>query len=217
MFENKTLLELLHMGGWVMYVLMVCSFISVAVFIGKELEFWKRSWPAQRKVMKQIREFMGRGEIEQSLAYCRLRPFNSFCRIAAAGLDASGKDPLEIEDALSREITHQIAKLERLTIVIGTIANIAVYIGLFGTVLGIVKAFHSMSITGTAGLNVVIGGVAEALLNTAAGLGVAIPAVVFYNILMKQIKHITNMMDSTASEILIMLKLGQDRAGSKAA
>ena len=217
MFENKTLLELIRMGGWVMYVLAACSFVSVAVFVGKELEFWRRSLPSQRKVMKRIRDLMHGDGIEQALSYCRKSPFNAYCAISAAGLAQAAQDPLEIEEALSREITYQIGKLERLTIIVGTIANIAVYIGLFGTVLGIVKAFHSMSVTGTAGLSVVIGGVAEALLNTAAGLGVAIPAVVFYNLLMKQIKHITNMMDSTAGEVLIMLKLRKERGRAEAA
>jgi biopolymer transport protein ExbB/TolQ len=92
---------------------------------------------------------------------------------------------------------------------VGTIANVAVYIGLFGTVLGIVNAFHSIATAGTTGLNIVIGGVSEALLNTAMGLGVAIPAVVFFNWIMKQIKTLTHEMDCTASELLAILESEQ--------
>jgi len=206
MFENKSLLEIFHMGGWVMYVLLACSVMSVGVFIGKEFEFWKKSRPSRIRVMKDIRTFLEKKDIANALKYCRTLSFNPLCNIVAAGLEFYGKNLREIEDAVNREITVEITKLEKGTTIVGTIANVAVYIGLFGTVLGIVNAFHSISIAGTTGLNVVIGGVAEALLNTAMGLGVAIPAVVFFNLIMKQIKTVTREMDSTASELMTILE-----------
>ena len=205
MFENKTLLDIFQMGGWVMYVLLFCSILSVAVFVGKEIEFWKKSKPARTTVMKNVRTHLERQEIDRAAAFCNSNPYCIFCRVVGAGLAFYGKGSREIEDAVNREITTQIAKLEKRTIIVGTIANIAVYIGLFGTVLGIVNAFHGISSSAAAGLNVVIGGVAEALLNTAAGLAVAIPAVVFFNWIMKQVKAMTHEMDATASELLIIL------------
>ena len=205
MFENKSLFDIFQMGGWVMYLLLACSVLSVGVFIGKEIEFWKKGKPDRKTVMKHIRSLIDRGKIDEARAYCQSYPYSLFCRVAAEGLAFHGKGVREIEDAVNREITTEIGRLEKRTIIVGTIANIAVYIGLFGTVLGIVNAFHGIAGSGSAGLNAVIGGVAEALLNTAMGLAVAIPAVVFFNWVMKQIKHMTHEMDSAASELMIML------------
>ena len=206
MFENKSLFEIFHMGGWVMYVLLACSIMSLGVFIGKELEFWKKSKPSRIMVMKNVRGFLEQKDIDNALKYCRTFSHSTFCNIVVAGLKFYGKNMREIEDSMNREITVEITRLEKGTIIVGTIANVAVYIGLFGTVLGIVNAFHSIATSGTTGLNIVIGGVSEALLNTAMGLGVAIPAVVFFNLIMKQIKTVTHEMDSTASELLAILE-----------
>jgi biopolymer transport protein ExbB len=207
MFENKSLLDLFQMGGWVMYVLLACSIMSLAVFISKEFEFWKKSKPPRTTIIQNVRGFLKQKDIEKALRYCNSFSQCSCCRIVASGLAFYGKDMREIEDAINREITVEITRLEKWTIIVGTIANIAVYIGLFGTVLGIVNAFHGIANSGTAGLNIVIAGVAEALLNTAMGLAVAIPAVVFFNWIMRQIKTLTQEMDSTASELLTILDI----------
>lgn len=206
MFANKSLFEIFHLGGWVMYVLLACSIMSLGVFISKEFEFWKKSKPSRITVMKNIRKFLEQKDIESAINYCRASSYSAFCNIVAAGLTFYGKNMREIEDALDREITVEITKLEKGIIIVGTIANVAVYIGLFGTVLGIVNAFHSIATSGTTGLNTVIGGVSEALLNTAMGLGVAIPAVVFFNWITRQVKTFTQEMDSTASELLAIIE-----------
>jgi biopolymer transport protein ExbB len=206
MFENKSLFEIFQMGGWVMYVLLACSILSVAAFIGKEIELWKKSKPSRITVMKHIRELLEKQELEKARQYCSASSQSIFCSIAAAGLSFHGKSIREIEGAIDRQIMTEITGLEKGTLIVGTIANISVYIGLFGTVLGIVNAFHGIADAGMANLNGIIGGVSEALLNTAAGLGVAIPAVVFFNWIMKQIKAVGFEMDAVASELLSMLE-----------
>jgi biopolymer transport protein ExbB len=206
MFENKSLFEIFQMGGWVMYVLLACSILSVAAFIGKEIELWKKSKPSRITVMKHIRDLLEKKEFEKALNYCRASSHSTFCNIVSAGLAFHGKSIREIEGAIDRQIMSEITGLEKGTLIVGTIANISVYIGLFGTVLGIVNAFHGIAGSGMANLNGIIGGVSEALLNTAAGLGVAIPAVVFFNWIMKQIKAVGFEMDAVASELLTMLE-----------
>ncbi len=206
MFENKSMLEIFQMGGWVMYILLACSVLSVGVLIGKIFEFRKKSKPSRDTVLENVRKLMEHKEIDKAIQYCRTYAHSPYCIIIPAGLKYYGKKMREIENAMNREITVEITKLERGTIIVGTIANIAVYIGLFGTVLGIVNAFHSIANAGAIGLNIVIGGVSEALLNTAVGLGVAIPAVIFFNWMMKQIKTFTHEMDSTANELLDILE-----------
>lgn len=209
MFENKSIFEIVQMGGWVMYILLACSVISVGVLIGKIAEFRKKSKPSRTAVMANIRQLMENQEVDKAIQYCGTHPHSPYCMIIPAGLKFRGKKMREIENAMNREITVEIGKLERGTSIVGTIANIAVYIGLFGTVLGIVNAFHNIAAEGAIGLNVVIGGVSEALLNTAVGLGVAIPAVVFFNWMMKRINVFTQEMDSTANEVLDILESGE--------
>jgi biopolymer transport protein ExbB/TolQ len=170
------------------------------------MEIWKKSRPSRSIIMEKVRQYLEKKEFDKAIAHCSAYANCIFCSIVIAGLKFYGKKTNEMEDAINRQITDEIIKLEKKTIVVGVIANIAVYIGLFGTVLGIVNAFHSIALSGSSGLNYVIGGVAEALINTAAGLGVAIPAVVFFNLIMKQIKTLTYEMDSTASELLGILE-----------
>ena len=92
-----------------------------------------------------------------------------------------------IEQAMKRTIATEVVKLERYTTILATVGAVSVYIGLFGTVLGIIRSFHDISLAGSGGISVVIGGVSESLIATAAGLCVAIPAVVAYNFFSRSI------------------------------
>ena len=103
---------------------------------------------------------------------------------------------------MEREVTIEVIKLEKYTSVVGTIGNISLYIGLFGTVIGVVRAFHDISSIGTGGISTVIGGVSQALIATATGLMVAIPAVIAYNYFVKRIDQFVNDMELCASELL---------------
>ena len=98
--------------------------------------------------------------------------------------------------------------LEKYTSVIATIGGIAVYIGLFGTVLGIIRSFHDISLAGSGGISVVIGGVSESLVATAAGLCVAIPAVAAYNFMVRAIDKFTIQMQYAGSLLEDILKTG---------
>ena len=128
-----------------------------------------------------------------------------FSNVVYSGLQLHGHQEKAISNAMEREITVETAKLERYTSVVGTIGNTAVYIGLFGTVLGIIRAFHDIAVTGAGGMSVVIGGVAEALVCTATGLLVAIPAVIIFNYFTKRVEHFVNDMELSASELMDLI------------
>jgi biopolymer transport protein TolQ len=111
-----------------------------------------------------------------------------------------------ISNAMQREITIETIKFERFTSIIGTIGGVAVYIGLFGTVLGIMAAFNDIGRLGSSsGMDVVTKGIAEALICTATGLLVAIPAVVSFNYFNRRIDNIVLEMELTASELSDLL------------
>jgi biopolymer transport protein TolQ len=108
-----------------------------------------------------------------------------------------------IESALDAEIVDMVAELEKGHLVLAIAASSSPFIGLFGTVWGIMIAFHGMSLEGSAGIAAVAPGVADALVTTVAGLAVAIPAVISFNILNRRVQLITSLMDRFANEFLV--------------
>jgi biopolymer transport protein TolQ len=119
---------------------------------------------------------------------------------------------------LSRSLRHaslrEISLLERALMFLATTGNITPFIGLFGTVWGIMDAFHGIGVTGSANLGAVAPGIAEALITTAAGLAVAIPGVIAYNYFLNRIKVVATRMDLFGLEFLgtaerIILRAGR--------
>ena len=119
---------------------------------------------------------------------------------------ASGRPTLKsldgVDRALIRAATTEIAKLERRMTFLATTASVTPFIGLFGTVVGIMIAFQRIGATGSTNLAVVAPGISEALIATAAGLFAAIPALVFYNHLTHRVKEFSATMDDFALEFL---------------
>lgn len=107
-----------------------------------------------------------------------------------------------LERSLETAISEQVMELRRHLIVLATTAGVAPFIGLFGTVWGIMKAFAAMSLTGSASISSVAPGVSAALTTTVAGLAVAIPALVGYNYLMNNVRNLTQHMENFSSEFL---------------
>src|SRR5258708_18944327 len=103
------------------------------------------------------------------------------------------------------KLKEERLKLERFLAVLGTLGNISPFIGLFGTVVGIIKAFRDLAASGTGGPAVVASGIAEALVSTAAGLLVAIPAAVLYNYFMGKLKRLTVEMEVSSARLIVLL------------
>ncbi len=204
MFAGKTFLEIVQIGGFTMYVLLFCSFLSIAILIERILYYRKRSKTNRAEFMARVARAVNSGGVEKAMELCRNTPA-PFSNVVYSGLELSGHQEKEISNAMEREITMEVSKLERYTGIVGTIGNVAVYIGLFGTVLGIIRAFHDISAAGAGGMSIVIGGVAEALVCTATGLFVAIPAVIAFNYFARKVELFTNDMELCASELVDLM------------
>ncbi|MDR3253785.1 MAG: MotA/TolQ/ExbB proton channel family protein [Endomicrobium sp.] len=193
MFEGKNFIDILNMGGWALYVLLGSSILSITVICCKLAEFWAKSKVTRIQFVSKLTEKIKKDKFDEAVDFCDM--VNSpMAPVAKAGIVAFKENEGNIGESMEREIMIQTVKLERLTTILGTLGSISVYIGLFGTVLGIIRAFHDISKMGSGGISVVIGGVSEALIATAAGLFVAIPAVVAYNFFTKLIdKFVVNM------------------------
>lgn len=124
--------------------------------------------------------------------------------------------PEDLLARLSRGLRHaslrEVSGLERQLIFLATTGNVTPFIGLFGTVWGIMDAFHSIGMTGSANLGAVAPGIAEALITTAAGLATAIPGVIAYNYFLNRIKGAATRMDLFALEFLGMAERMLSRA-----
>jgi biopolymer transport protein ExbB/TolQ len=165
-----------------------------------------------------VEEALAAGKVSDALAACGARADHPVAAVFTAGLAAlrralegrfaltPGPDlaaTLEaIRGAAARETTEQIATLERRLPSLATLANVSPFIGLFGTVLGIIEAFQAIARTGAGGLAVVSAGIAEALVATAAGLFVAIPAVVAYNYFVGRVKGFAQEMDRAGQVVV---------------
>ena len=154
--------------------------------------------------MARIEKALRSGNIEKAMEICS-NSNTPFSNVVYSGLELYGLHERGISSAMEREITIETAKLERYTSIVGTVGNTAVYIGLFGTVLGIIRAFHDIAGAGAGGMSIVIGGVAEALVCTATGLFVAIPAVIAFNYFTRRIDHFINDMELCASELVDLI------------
>jgi biopolymer transport protein ExbB len=201
MFQDKNIFEIIHAGGFTMYILILCSILSIAVIIERLWYFKRRSAITRVNLIEQIRKDAQAGKISAAISFCK-NTDTPCAKVALAGLNLQGHDEKMISNAMEREITIETLKLERFTSIVGTIGGTAVYIGLFGTVLGIIRAFHDVSKTASGGMDVVTAGISEALICTAAGLLVAIPAVVSYNYFVRKVDTYVLDMELTASELL---------------
>jgi len=132
---------------------------------------------------------------------------------ARAG-EVSGDDLLtRISRTLRHASLREVSGLERLLIFLATTGNVTPFIGLFGTVWGIMDAFHSIGLTGSANLGAVAPGIAEALITTAAGLATAIPGVIAYNYFLNRVKGVATRMDLFVLEFTGMAERMITRAG----
>jgi biopolymer transport protein ExbB/TolQ len=155
--------------------------------------------------MERVRKALEAGDVDGAVKICD-RYRTPFCDVVKAGLKFARHTEKEISNNMERAIVIETNLLEKRTTVVGTIGSTAVYIGLFGTVLGIMKAFADIASSGSGGMNVVMNGISESLVCTAAGLCVAVPAVIAYNYFVKRIDNFIMDMELCASETMDLVK-----------
>jgi biopolymer transport protein ExbB len=174
-------IDIIHKGAIATYPLILLSIVSVAVV-------FERLWSLRNigtitlRVTDSILEPIKKGQRDLAIAICKQ---NSHCpagRIFLNLLERDGNTRLDIANNIAAEAMFEEGqKLKKHLWILGTVASSAPFIGLLGTVVGIIKSFENMAIAGTGGFAVVAAGISEALVATALGLGVAIIAVIFYN------------------------------------
>lgn len=207
------MLELVTAGGWLMVLILLCSIVALAICIERlyTLNPKKISPPhLLATVWKQLKA----GELDANRLR-NLRQSSPLGRILAAGLaNAShGRDVMKesIQDAAS----HVVHELERYLNTLGTIAAIAPLLGLLGTVVGMIKVFSQIMAQGTGNASALAGGISEALITTAAGLVVAIPALVMHRYFTGRIDAIVVGLEQETIKLMDALHNSEERRGER--
>jgi biopolymer transport protein ExbB len=186
MLTNKLLSITLMGAEWVLYLLLALSVFSVAVMVERLIAI-RRARSSPEETFDKVKDLVEKGEFEAARGKVS-GGHGTDALVLAAGLAVAGKGAAAVEEAVGAETARLKLLQDKYLAYLGTLGNNAPFIGLFGTVLGIIKAFHDLSLNATGGASAVMAGISEALVATAVGLFVAIPAVVAYNYFLREVK-----------------------------
>lgn len=202
MQQGLNFFEIIHRGAIATYPLIIFSIVSVAVIL-ERLWSLRNVAAATEQLADSILDSVKQGRKDLALALCWQNPQTAAARIFLAVLSLNSADSLEKSAVFVNEAMFKEAqKLKKHLWILGTVASSAPFIGLLGTVIGIIKSFENMAVVGTGGFTVVAAGISEALVATALGLGVAIIALVFYNYFQVRVGNIGNLFRIQAMKLL---------------
>jgi len=186
---------------WVLVLLLLASILSVAVMVERALAFGKNKGDFS-VLMDGLAANLEKGDIATAIDLAQNND-RLESRVALAGLKSYPKGAATVEEVMASRWLREKKRLEKNLIILGTLGNNAPFVGLFGTVLGVIKAFNDLAVTGQSGVSVVMAGISVALIATAFGILVAIPAVVANNYFKTRIRDI-----QTDTDILCRIILG---------
>lgn len=201
MLQEEMLQFALGGAEWVLWLLVFLSVACVAIGLERLVYLLLNRAPAGAFEAAVGAYLKGGPQAEVVRALGAMKGMEA--RVLQAGF-AAGVDGAE--DAMAGTLAFEKLRAERGLLVVGTVASNAAYIGLFGTVIGILKAFHDLSLETSESANAVMAGISEALVSTAAGLVVAILAVVLFNFLTRQVKASTSRVSSLGALVLSRMR-----------
>ena len=170
--------ELIKAGGWTIWPIILCSVAALAI-IGERLWSLQKKYVAPATLLAQVQQWLGETEIEPA-RIAALRVSSPLGKILAAGLVNRDHDREIIKEAIENAGRHVVPELERYLRSLGSIAAISPFLGLFGTVIGMIDMFSGIGQHGVGDPSIVAAGISTALITTAGGLAVAIPSLMFY-------------------------------------
>jgi len=189
-----------------MIPLLFCSVLALAIIIEKFIAL-RVIESRSRRFVEKTRSIINGNEdnkIEKVLALCEMTS-SPLARILKVGIQKRNKGKEEVKEAIQEAGSLEIPYLEKWLKVLGTIVTVAPLIGLLGTVMGMIRAFNVIAIQGTGEPGALAGGIAEALITTAVGLTIAIPALIFYNYFMHRTDKIIRNFEIISSEFIDFL------------
>lgn len=197
-------------ASWVLWSLVALSVLSLGIILERAFVFHRLGGDAA-DLAERLATYLEVGDLEKARRMLGSLP-SVQARVAFEGLAAYDKGPESAAEAMAAAKAMQRTRMEEHLAFLGTLGNNAPFIGLFGTVIGIIKAFHDLSVDNAGAAKAVMAGISEALVATAMGLFVAIPAVLAFNYFQRRIRA-----QLTASDGLVHLLLADLRRRPAAA
>jgi biopolymer transport protein ExbB len=189
-----------HAGGSLMYPLLLCSLAALAIGIER---FWalRRERVAPKQLVQQVWQWVRKGELDNK-KLAQLRTHSPLGELLAAGIAVKGQNRDLVKQAIGEAGRRVVVEMERFVGFLGTIAMISPLLGLLGTVIGIIKMFAAARAGGMGNMEALAGGIGEALITTAAGLFVAIPATMLYRALQRRIDELVCQLELEATRLV---------------
>jgi biopolymer transport protein ExbB len=212
---NLDLVALIQQGAISTYPLLACSVLMLGVVLER---FWslRGILSSTAGLTTQVVPVLARGDAKGARAAVEQAPLSPARRVFGEVLDAAPGAPLpDLERVADERQFEEVQACGAYLWILGTIGSSAPFIGLFGTVLGIIRAFHSMALAGTGGFGVVAGGISEALIATALGLAVGIVSIVFYNYLQARVERIDAALRIGNTRVLEAIAAGRRTNGAR--
>lgn len=202
---------MLHLGlkEFVMtspYVISTLMFFSV-MMIAYAIERWwvfKTRGTFDQEFWQRISNFVIQGRLKDAVSLCEVTP-TVYAEIFRAGIETSKFSRADSEDSMVIQKEECQEELRKRLGLFGTLSFISPLLGLLGTVMGIMRAFHDMSIAGSGGPDIVAAGISQALITTVVGIIVAIPSAVFYNYFTFKLRAVIVHMNSYSQRLLVLL------------
>ena len=200
------MLEIILAGGWLMAPILLCSTLSVAIIIER---FWtlRGSKVTPEGLSTMVEDWAARHELDERHLE-QIRTESPLGRIYAAALLNRTRPREIIKEVVEDAGRHVVHDLERFLNTLGTIAGISPLLGLLGTVIGMIKVFSAIIISGVGDASVLAGGISQALITTAAGLTVAIPSYFFYRFFQGMVAEYVVSMEEKAISLIDAIERG---------
>lgn len=202
------MIEIIRLGGVIMVLILALSLAAVAIII-ERLLFFRRIRVDEEKMISRLKVTLEKGHFDEAISICENNPA-PITNLMRVGIDHRHQSQQVIKEMIMGAANSEIPRMERYLSTLGTIAHIAPLLGLLGTVTGNISAFGVLGNFGSVGdPSLLAKGISEALLTTAAGLIVSIPAIIFYNYLVSRVNHIIIRLENRVNELVLLLR-GED-------
>jgi biopolymer transport protein ExbB len=201
-------LELVQAGGWLMLPILLCSVAAAAICIER---FWtlQISRVAPQHLLTDTWEALKHSQLDASRLR-EIRGTSPLGEIFAAGLSNARRGREIMKEAMEEAADAVMHELERYLTPLGTIASISPLLGLLGTVVGMIKVFTQLMSEGVGNPALLAGGISQALITTAAGLGVAIPALMFHRYFLRRVDDLVVVMEQESSKLVEIMHGDRD-------
>jgi biopolymer transport protein ExbB len=186
-----------------MPLLLVASILLVTYGL-ERLWYYLRAGRINSRFLVEVKRLVRDGKVQEAVDFCE-KNRGLVPEIVKAGLNASHLSRIDAEDTMESYKERSQNLLKARLGVFGTISFIAPLLGLLGTVLGIMRSFHDLALSGSGGPTIIAAGIAEALVTTVAGISVAVPSAIMYNYFTTRLRNLMVRVDTFTSELIILL------------